>query len=512
MRRPLCPAFLGLLAIVSLILTFFPDTGEDPYLAWDGARIMLEGRVTSRDDSVVYVLPDASHTKTVQVSFGEGQSLPSVGTRIRVAGRVRCFSRATNPGEFDAYAYYRMRGIAFRMTECSLLSCEGHPDLLRESLQRIRQVFSGVLSRIMNEKDAGMMKAVLLGDKSAMDADLKQLYRVSGVLHLACISGLHCTALGAGLYGLLKRLRMKRWLAVLCSISLMAAYGLMCGMPTSAARAIFMFSLMIAAPLLGRTYDMLSACALIGILMLIEEPLYAGDCGFLLSFGSIMALGLVLPALKAPAQDVGKRSSRTGKREVVATDIRECLSLPMLRGASGRRRLIFAAWAAIRKTVVTGFYASFSVSVVTLPVYMCYYHTFPVYAVFLNIVMIPLMAIVMPAGVLSIAAGLLHPAAGRIFGTINHLILHLYESLCLCQRTLPGHTWYAGAAAPWQVALYYALLAAFVWLSDEKRRARNTTRAPVMQIRLRRPTGRTPEQIAVADRQDNGSGKKGMTK
>ena len=52
------------------------------------------------------------------------------------------------------------------------------------------------------------------------------------------------------------------------------------------------------AELLGETYDVVSALALSGLLILAEQPLQLFQCGFQLSFLSVGAVALGYPALQ----------------------------------------------------------------------------------------------------------------------------------------------------------------------------------------------------------------------
>lgn len=49
------------------------------------------------------------------------------------------------------------------------------------------------------------MSAILLGEKSELDAQMKALYQKSGIGHILAISGLHMSFIGMGFYGLLRR-------------------------------------------------------------------------------------------------------------------------------------------------------------------------------------------------------------------------------------------------------------------------------------------------------------------
>ena len=44
------------------------------------------------------------------------------------------------------------------------------------------------------------MSAILIGDKSELDEEIKDLYQKSGIGHILAISGLHMSFIGIGLY------------------------------------------------------------------------------------------------------------------------------------------------------------------------------------------------------------------------------------------------------------------------------------------------------------------------
>lgn len=54
-------------------------------------------------------------------------------------------------------------------------------------------------------RDDGVLSAMLLGEKGALDAEIKSLYQRAGIAHVLAISGLHISLLGMGLYRLLRK-------------------------------------------------------------------------------------------------------------------------------------------------------------------------------------------------------------------------------------------------------------------------------------------------------------------
>ena len=73
------------------------------------------------------------------------------------------------------------------------------------------------------------------------------------------------------------------------SVFVLLSYGLLTGGSVSTLRAFIMFAAVTGAKWIGRTYDLLSALSLAGILLLMDSPGYLYDSSFLLSFGAELA-------------------------------------------------------------------------------------------------------------------------------------------------------------------------------------------------------------------------------
>lgn len=370
-----------------------------------------------------------------------------LGSIVALRGRFDDFGAATNPGEFDYQNYYSSLGITGRLREVEILGRGTDCSRLGEFLYALRSYWRSRLYSVFPEKEASVMTAILLGDKSNLDGDVKKLYQSNGVIHILSISGLHITVIGLGLYRLLRRMRMPVWAAALCGGAVLMLYGMMTGMSVSACRAIGMYLLRMLALLCGRTYDMLTAMGVMAAFLALRNPGYLGNMGFLLSFGSVMGVGMLCPAL---------------------TPIREETAVKLQRYTEGRvKRFLEAACRKLRTGAGQGLAAGFSIILTTLPIQLWFSYEVPVWAGFLNILILPSMGVVMAAGL----AAMLVPGLG-FAGTVDILILAGYERLCALFEGLPFHTWNPGRPKVWQIVVYYGIWIAVVWGTDCYRRMR----------------------------------------
>lgn len=453
MRRPLCLLSLALAVILALCMQLIPLPVPD-YKEWNGQVIVLEGQIygkeyrsaaagdTSKNLLVLYlrsvhILNDSNNSnhfislpeKRIQnvLCYMEQGPEPAIGSTVRVKGKLQCFDTAANPGEFDAGGYYRIMKTDFKLNNGTLLACSPDYSAFREGLHRLKKGFAEKLDKNLAEKYAGIMKAMLLGDKGGLDKDIKALYQQSGIIHILAVSGLHISLIGLGLYRLLRRTGLPLTAAVFISIGCIWCYAVMTGMPTSAVRAVVMFSLRLMADVIGRTYDMLTALAVAAVLLLIEQPLYLRHSGFLFSFGAVLAIGLLLPALYERDRD-----------------------------RPGQSRGIFLVLNGVKQAAAAGM----AIALATAPIHLMFYYQFPLCSILLNLLVLPLMPVVMVTGLFCMAAGDAFPFFTGIAAYINTGILWFYEGCCLAAGRIPYGNIITGQPQGWQAVLYLLMLAA----------------------------------------------------
>lgn len=477
MKRPLCLLAVIVTAVVYLCLELFLyNSLSDHPVPPEDSSIEIVGLVSGKELKknytgqylpVIYIVPrderPGSATK-IQCYLTGNSHVPSIGEYVRVSGKVRNFEGPTNPGEFDSRLYYLSLKIAYSIKNADITGVGGKRNIFRESLYRVKTTLGSALDKSLSEQDAGIMKAMLLGDKSGLDREIKDDFQNNGVIHIIAISGTHIAFLGMGLYKLLKKLKCPNVVCGLLPILVMYSYGVMCGMGSSSFRAICMFSVKMLAPLLGRTYDVLSSLALAEILLILDQPLYLYNSGFLFSFGAVLGITLVKPMLDLRIfRDDTKMNFKEESQDEKLPAGLKLFCRDLIKKASD------------------GLKTSASITLVTLPVYAVYYHTFPVHSIFLNLFIIPLLGVLLMSGLICLVGGLLGIWLGLVFkgvaaATMGDLfikvpalfvsfILFLYRRCCSFTGLVRGFTWYMGHSSKWQVAVYLVLLTAFVVIS-----------------------------------------------
>ena len=450
-------------------------TGEDTGLPPDGSPVKITGRIDTRSSeeiilkSISIIQNDQEYSysgklqcelenmKTAMITAGavtEEEKTLKIGQQIVLEGTFALFSTATNPGEFDAQAYYAAKGIGGRVRKAQILAAGEKYSFLREKLYGFRQVLHDRLAEVFPAKEASVMQTLLLGEKEELDAEVKALYQKNGIAHILSISGLHITLLGMGVYRLLKRLGLPVRAAAVGGAMLLLIYGVMVGMSVSASRAIGMYLLQMLGIFVGRTYDMLTGLGLMALLLVLQEPERLFDVSFLMSFGAVLGICILTPVFSGGCweRDADAESEVKGISTWLRTvaDILGDSAYERNKYREGWRKVAYEEIRRMVSAVKGGFAASVGVILFTLPVQLWFFYEIPVYSVLLNLLVLPFMSAVVAGGILSLIPGL------GIVGTVDCLILWWYEWICERFGELPGAVWCVGQPERWQIACYYA--------------------------------------------------------
>ena len=351
---------------------------------------------------------------------------PLPGEQIEVYGKISPADAARNEGQFDFRLYYRTISVHGSMYGTSFRIIGGDPKPFARGLQALRLRMGAILDQLLPPQDAGIYRALLTGDKSAMDEDIRSLYQENGIAHILAVSGLHLSILGLGVYELLRRFGRSKAASGLVAALLIVSYGILTGCSGSALRAVLMLLLRFLGAAVGRSYDMLTAMAAAALFLLWKEPFMLFSAGFQLSFLAVLAIGLghVLPAPKHP--------------------------------------------------LLAGLWISFYLQLLTLPVILFHYFRFPLYGIFLNLIVLPLMGCVIYSGVFGVGLFALSEKLATIAVGGGHVILRLYTLLCTRCATLPYSSLLLGRPSMHSILLYYTALGFVTWALAERNKADHT--------------------------------------
>ncbi len=231
----------------------------------------------------------------VRVALPRGYRLEGPGEH-EIQGKIALPKRPMNPGQFDPVDYgLRMGWIAeFQAQSVTRIA----PDSwalryhLLQAAESSRQWITEKLSLGMENEapHAAVILAMALGASDAAGEDIEDAFRDSGTLHVFAVSGLHVVMLAQIASWLLRGVGTQRLMVLL--IFLVFAYAFITGWRPSAARAAFMISILLIAPLLHRKSQLTNTLGAAALVLLLMDSNQLFLVGFQLSFGVLLAIAL----------------------------------------------------------------------------------------------------------------------------------------------------------------------------------------------------------------------------
>ena len=362
------------------------------------------------------------------------------GCEVLVKGDLQEIPLPSNPGQFHERAYYYPRKIKWYQEASGVEVTEPEKDKFLCVQAKLKERLKKGIYSTVSEKKAGILEAMLLGDKGNIGTENKFLFQLMGCSHILAVSGTHLSVIGGLLFGFLRKIRIPYKTAGGMTVLSMGFYGSLTGNGAAILRAVIMFAVSVGAFWTKRTYDFLSAAALSAILLLLESPLYLYDSSFLLSFGAILGLGSVFPVLF---------SEKAGEK----------------RGESRKEKLC--------RGIAAGLQLGISVWLVLLPVVMYFFYEIPVWGIFINLLILPTAGILLTFGLLGCLLGMVFPLFGRIVMLPAAGILEIYLDTGKLAAYIPGALWITGQPKLWKCAGYYVLLSlGLFWKCKKERQKR----------------------------------------
>lgn len=282
----------------------------------------------------------------------------AIGQEIYIKSKLSIINPPQNPNEFDYKTFLENKNV-FRVmyaeaTKIHFINDWQHGFSLAQLGTRIKEKVVEVLRNSgLSQEAFSICSALLVGYDDEISSDVMSSFSHSGTLHVLSVSGMH-TGL---LYGLIvfifqlidKYDRYKKTKCVFI-IALLFLFVLITGFSPSVLRAALMLTLVILGKTFYRNGNAYNTLVFSAFLLLLFNPFLIMDVGFLLSYLALFGIMYLYPLLNE--------------------------LYPV------KHKLIGWFWSLTLMSVAA--------TVFTLPVSLYYFHQFPVWFIFSNLIIIPL--------------------------------------------------------------------------------------------------------------------------
>jgi competence protein ComEC len=286
----------------------------------------------------------------------------------------------------------------------------------------------------LTSDDAGMLNAMLFGDRAGLNKTQRVGFERTGSFHLFVVSGMHVGLLAGLVFWLARRLKLREWLATLVTIALTFGYALLTGFGAPVQRALFMTAVFLLARLLSRDRNVLNALGAAALGVLVWSPAALFEASFQMTFLAIVAIGgIAVPLAERSFLPYTHAAEHLwDKWEDAGLPPRVAQFRVMLRLWSETIADIVGDWArGLPSLLVRWFFWALELAligavaemVMVLPMAV-YFHRATMFAVPTNMLSVPLVAVLAPIAVITFCASLLSPWVAILPGAATSLLLH----------------------------------------------------------------------------------------
>ncbi|MFH1853417.1 MAG: DNA internalization-related competence protein ComEC/Rec2 [Candidatus Neomarinimicrobiota bacterium] len=390
-----------------------------------GTRVTIED-CTVREDRSVYRLDGKYMAYTDSISgLSLSDTLSGTGVFSELPG-------PRNPGEFDFRNFYQRQGVfgrIFQMRDVPPVATKNDRMSAGKLIDGTRTAIMSHFRRHVGGQPAGLLTALILGVRSEVDPEIREAFVTTGVVHVLAVSGLHVGYVLLILMIVARSLRIPWGWDRIAVIAGLFIFVVLTGGKPSVVRAALMSGLYILAPVVNRPANTWNLIACAAFALLLVDPTYIHDLGFMLSFTAVLSI-------------------------VYFYNLFERILPERWRVSRIENKWLKFIWGL--------FLVSLSAQIGTLPFTVLFFQRIPIISLVANVIIVPLVGILVALGFALLLLGWI-PGAGFAIGNSVWLLAEIIIQLARLFAAVPLASVAVAAPDLGDLLLYLAGLA-FIFL------------------------------------------------
>lgn len=255
----------------------------------------IKGRSGTRGRRLIFTTTSDERSYKVQTYLDDDSLLP--GDVLWVYGVMTPIKGPTSLVQFNFKAYAHRHGI---LADIKIHSWEKKKLTSPTLLQRIKalpyKVHQKLIDQGISDRQAGLLMALLFGNRSELDSNLRSSYQDVGLAHIMAISGLHLGIIFAILLLLTSFFRPKT--ALFLRLLGLLSYCIMVGAAPSVLRAGLMAAFIAVGIYRNQKGSLINSLLASAVLLLLIDGSLLYETGFQLSYLAVLSIITFLPLLQ----------------------------------------------------------------------------------------------------------------------------------------------------------------------------------------------------------------------
>lgn len=315
------------------------------------------------------------------------------GDYIRANIWVHSPQKAILPGEFDERNYARSSGFQFYgRASASQIGIIERANGLDKIINSVRADLKSRIDILFDNDNAGIIKALLTGDKSNIEHKTKLTFAHTGTAHILAISGLHVGIISSIILLFMSFIPNRLIRFVLFSL-LLAFFVVLTGSHPSSIRAAFMAILIYLAWIAQRKINLLNILSLSVIIIILFNPQMIYSVGFQMSVSALLGITILYKPIYKFFDSILKSNN------LIILFIKTSLTL------------------------------TFSVTIVVSPLVAYYFGYYSYVSPLANLFAVPLITLVVIYAILTLAFSYIYIPFAFLFSADTDFLLDLIKSI-----------------------------------------------------------------------------------
>lgn len=339
------------------------------------------------------------------------------GDVVKFSGKLKLPQEKRNPGGMDYRASLLQKGISTTMfsREIEFIGPYSVNPFIRAAYS-LRESISAFYENNLSPNLSSLLIGIVLGLKGNISRETLRAFSDSGALHLLAVSGMNTALIYGVLQSIFDFFNFPRIFSFLAGSAAIIFYSFMAGLSPSVSRAAVMIVVLMLGRLVGRENDALNSLGFAAVLLLLINPLNLFSVSFQLSFAATLGIILFYKTF----------------RDILS-------SLPHF----------------LRDSLAVVMSAQMTV----WPFAAYYFHRVSLIGFISNLFIVPVVSLVLIAGIISGLVGIIFPPLGAVLVKITGLLLTLVERAAVISSGVPLSVLVVPVLSPIIIILYFILIA-----------------------------------------------------